>query len=272
VESTAEAADRGRRVEHYASSPSCPAALTLTGPDHLLSAAHAQLDADARAARRAGAPETLDQLRFDLAVAALTRGAFGLVMTQAPVQAEAAPVRSTPPVRRAQVLVQLVSTPQAMLGLDGSPATLRTPSGDVRIPAALARQLAHDDQAVWQRILCDPATGVATDISPRYAPPRRIAEFVAARDGHTARFPTSGARTLELDHVIEYDHDAPTEGGPTTPANLAAAGKRDHQDKTDRVVTVSGNANGVLTYSTGTGHHYQSWPHQYLDPDPPPPW
>ena len=33
---------------------------------------------------------------------------------------------------------------------------------------------------------------------------------------------------------------------------------------------MTGDANGELTYTTGTGHTYTSRPHQYLDPPPPP--
>lgn len=108
-----------------------------------------------------------------------------------------------------------------------------------------------------------PATCTATDITPGYTPAKRTAEFVKARDGHTSRYPTSSARTLELDHITAYDHTHPTRGGPTTPTNLAATGKRDHQAKTDRLITVTGNANTVLTYQTGAGHTYPSTPHHY---------
>lgn len=90
------------------------------------------------------------------------------------------------------------------------------------------------------------------------------------RDGHASRLPGSGARTLELDHVREFNHVEPADGGPTTPANLAALGKRDHQAKTDRLITVTGDANTVLSYRTRAGHTYPSRPHQYADPRPPP--
>ena len=52
--------------------PWCCTARTSSWPP-----TYASLDATARAARQAGAPETLDQLRFDLAVGALTGGAYG---------------------------------------------------------------------------------------------------------------------------------------------------------------------------------------------------
>jgi len=85
--------------------------------------------------------------------------------------------------------------------------------------------------------------------------------------------PTSGARTLELDHVEEFDAAAPAGGGATTAANLAALGKREHQAKTDRLLDVVGDANGLLMFRSRPGHRHPSWPHRYLDPrggpDPP---
>jgi hypothetical protein len=146
-------------------------------------------------------------------------------------------------------------------------ALLRTPSGDVPISPDLARELAHGKNATWRRILCEPSTGVAVDVSPRYQAPARMAEFCKVRDGYTSRFPVSGARALELDHVSEYREAS--RGGPTTAANLACTGKRDHQAKTDRLIQVSGDANGQLVYRTRAGHSFPSLPHQYLDPDHP---
>jgi len=99
-----------------------------------------------------------------------------------------------------------------------------------------------------------------------------MADYVKVRDGHTSRHPTSGARHLELDHVQPYNHAHPDQGGPTSPANLASTGKRDHQTKTDRLITVTGNANHELTYRTGDGKTYPSRPHQYTDPRPEPPY
>ncbi|MFL6098430.1 MAG: hypothetical protein ACJ71T_00570 [Actinomycetales bacterium] len=251
------ASRRERRVEHYASGPDRSGALVLHGPDHLLTAAYDALDRTARAARRAGAAETLDQLRFDTAVGS---------MAGAPGPGSAG---------RIGVSVDVVVPATMLLGRDeveAGPAVLRTPSGDVPISPALARELAHSEHATWRRILCDPATGVATDVSPRYQPPGRMAEFCRVRDGGTSRFPTSGARVVDLDHVVEYDHEEPGRGGQTTPGNLAALGRREHLAKTARLVEVEGDANGVLTYRTRVGHRYPSLPHRYLDaPGPGPP-
>ena len=98
VQDATEVAQRGRHVAHYASTIDRPGALVLHGPDHALSAMHAHLEAQARAARTAGAPETLDQLRFDLAVGHLTAGAFGLTLI--PKSTGHRPARPAPPTAR----------------------------------------------------------------------------------------------------------------------------------------------------------------------------
>ena len=255
-----------------------PPPWSCTARTSCLAATYAHLDHQARAARNGGAPETLDQLRFDLAVGHLTGAAFGLTLV--PKTSATSPARDTHAKKRRRrlrsragaTLINVTVADRTLLGLDNRPAVLHTPTGDVPIPAELARALAHDpEQATWRRILCDPATGTATEVSTGYRPAPRIAQFCAVRDGHTTRFPTSAARTLELDHIHEYNHTAPATGGATTPANLAAAGKRDHQAKTDRILDVTGDANSELTYTTGTGHTYTSRPHQYLEPQAPPP-
>ena len=102
-----------------------------------------------------------------------------------------------------------------MLGLDEEPGILHGPRGPVPLPAGLARELAGRRGALWRRLLYDPATGVATDLSPGYRPRSRLAAFVRARDGEQTRFPTSGATRLELDHVRAYRHARPETGGQT---------------------------------------------------------
>jgi hypothetical protein len=264
---------RGRRVEYAAGTPARPGCLVLHGPEPDLAAAYDRLDTQARAARRCGAAQSLDQLRYDLALAALTGGALGLTLTP-PGTATGAPTGApagAPAGSRVgkKIRIDVVVAADTLLGVDDQPAVLRTAAGDVPISAQAARRLAHDADATWRRILTDPATGTATDLSPGYTPAKRVADYVKVRDGHTSRFPTSAARTLELDHVTAYDHAAPARGGATTAANLATTGKRDHQDKTDQLITVTGNANHTLTYRTGAGHSYPSPPHQYTDPAPP---
>lgn len=126
--------------------------------------------------------------------------------------------------------------------------------------------LAHDpEQATWRRILCDAATGVATDVSRGYRPAPRIAAFVKARDGYRSRFPVASGGRVELDHVVEYRDGGPT-GGATTAANLASSALREHHLKTDRGLRVCGDANDVLTFTGRTGRPQFSLPHLYVDP------
>lgn len=255
LEGREQARQRGRHVEHYASTADRDGALVLSGPDHLLAGAFGSLDAAARKARRSGDARSLDQLRFDTAVAAITSSGA-----------------TNEPTVRAEVSVVMPAT--MLMGLDdlaAGPAFLRTPTGDLPISAGLARELADDSNATWRRLLCDPVSGVAVDVSPRYAPTRSMARLCGARDGGMSRYPTSGARVVELDHVEEYDHRTPPDGGPTTPGNLASLGKREHQAKTDRLVDVSGDANGVLTFQTRAGHGYPSHPYRYFDSGADPP-
>jgi len=153
------------------------------------------------------------------------------------------------------------------LGLTDEPATLHGPGGPGPMPAPVARRIAHDpSQSTWLGLYTDPRTGVATDISPGYRPPPRQRMFVRLRDGMRSRLPSSNVRRVELDHVVPYDHGHPARGGRTTPSDLASGGLREHHLKTDQVLTVSGDANRALTYTTHTGHSYVSWPEVWDDP------
>jgi hypothetical protein len=224
---------RDRRHLRYHQLRDGMAELVLHGPAEQLSAAHRRVDEAARRAVPASVgAATLDQLRHDIAVSWLTGSDVG----------------GGP--RRLQALINVTVAGTTLLGLDDVPATLHGPAGPTEIPAELARQLAHrPDQATWRRILCDPQSGTAVDVSPGYRPPPRIGGFVAARDGYRSRFPVPGGGTVfEVDHVDRFDHTDPRRGRRTTAANLATAGPRDHHLKTDGALAVSGDANGVLVF------------------------
>jgi hypothetical protein len=153
------------------------------------------------------------------------------------------------------------------LGLDDQPATLHGPGGPSPIPAPVARRIGYDERhSTWIGLYTDPRTGIATDISPGYRPPPRQRTFVMLRDGMRSRLPSSNVRRIELDHVQAYNHETPARGGQTTAADLACAGLREHHLKTDRMLSVAGDANGPLTFTTHTGHAYVSWPELWEDP------
>ncbi|MGC5169007.1 HNH endonuclease, partial [Luteimicrobium sp. DT211] len=76
------------------------------------------------------------------------------------------------------------------------------------IPADLARRLATGQDVTWQRIVTDPVTGIAADVSRRtYRPGTVLGDLVRVRDA-TCTFPGCGipAWRADLDHVEPFDH------------------------------------------------------------------
>src|SRR5699024_4512726 len=126
----------------------------------------------------------------------------------------------------------LVTVPvMTMLGRDDAPAMLE---GTTPIPAELARELAAG-QSTWTRILTDEARGTYLPVTPEtYRPSAamrrqlRLRHPVCAVPG-CAR-PTATAS--EDDHILEYDHEHPARGGPTSLANLHRLCWQHHQLKT----------------------------------------
>jgi hypothetical protein len=265
-------AAQGRRHVRYYGGPDNTAELVLHGPADQLAAVIKHLDSTAGQVLRSGYLGTLDQIRFDAAVGWLTEGVCGLhvVRPDSPARYDQAEQRTTQlalPASGPAALIN-VTTPGATLAGGNQPGVLHGPDGDTPLPAELVRELAYDPgNAIWRQVVCDPVTGQARSISQAYRPSKALADFVMCRDGYASRFPTSNARRrIELDHVVEFDHVSPAAGGPTSPANLAAEGLREHRLKTDRGFFVSGNADGCLTYRTRTGRTYDSWPTQHMKP------
>ncbi|MFL6098372.1 MAG: hypothetical protein ACJ71T_00280 [Actinomycetales bacterium] len=265
---TREAAATQARGLAFGIRSDAQAEMVLTGPACEVSAAYTNVDLAARAARSAGDPRNLDQLRHDVAVGWLTEGAFG-TLVERPDQQMAGGQHSRRAVlpRPRQVLTVIALSDRTALGLDEDPATLFGPDGQVPLPAAVGRAIAHDPElSTWLGLYTDPHTGVALDVSSGYRPPPRQRRFVALRDGMRSRLPSSSSTRVELDHVQAYNHDDPSAGGRTTPSGLACAGLREHHLKTDGALTVVGDANGQLRYRTHTGHTYVSWPEIWAEP------
>ncbi|WP_284293938.1 DUF222 domain-containing protein [Luteimicrobium album] len=251
----------------------------------------AHLDALAVPAQRApGEVRTLDQLRADTLVALLT-GARP-VEHRRPDPCEAAPEASpaategaategvatggvalddvamgdavvdgvawTAPTVRTVVHVTVAAS--TLLGLDDEPGELR---GFGPIPASLARGLASGPNVTWQRILTDPATGVATDVSRRtYRPGVVLGDLVRARD-ETCTFP--GCRVpawrCDLGHVEPFDHASagaePRPPGQTRADNLHPVCRRHHNLKTHGAwSTVRDPASGRVTWGAPSGHDH----------------
>ncbi len=154
--------------------------------------------------------------------------------------------------------VHVTIAASTLLGADDLPATLH-PYGP--IPASMARVIASDPDAVWQRIFTDPGSGVLTDTSSRtYRPGARLRSAVAARDV-TCTFP--GCRVpatgCDLDHVDPYD---PVGNGPQTHGdNLHALCRTHHRAKTIGGWQVSRDPDtGVTRWIAPTGHRHDRPP------------
>ncbi len=95
-----------------------------------------------------------------------------------------------------------------------------------------------------------------------YAIPDRIREQIVLRDG-TCVFPwcSRPARSCDVDHVVEFDHEADAEGrpqpGPTDTRNLAALCRFHHRLKTHSAWTYRMTTSGVFVWTSPHGHHVQ---------------
>lgn len=245
------------------------------------------LEATARAARSAGDPRNLDQLRADTFVAVATSGVVpgGLpVVAGAPTgaacdgidelagdgpfsdldravaQAAADEVvgRRSPPVPRVRVpriQINVTVALSTLLGLDSDPAQL---DGYGPLSAEQARALAHG--GVWRRLVTDPLSGAVLDVGrARYRPPADLANHVRARDGRCAE---PGCATpserCDLDHTEEFFADGAL--GETSADNLGPLCHRANMLKTGGGFTLEQPEPGRFVWTTPAGLQYETRP------------
>ena len=169
--------------------------------------------------------------------------------------------------RPAGALIVVAMADRTALGLSDEPATLFGPDGPVPIPAAVARQIAHDPSlSTWLGLYTDPRTGVATDISPRYRPPPRLRTFVKLRDGLRSRLPVEQREPARARPPGALRPRSTRPRWTDDGGRVESVGLREHHLKTDGALAVTGDANGELAYTTHTGHTYFSWPEPWEDP------
>ena len=178
-----------------------------------------------------------------------------------PVVSGRATVRGTPsavggpvPAARSRGCIRVTVAASTLLGSDDLPAIL---AGHGPIPADMARALASDPDAVWQRLFTDPGSGVLTDVSSRsYRPSAALRAAVVARDV-TCTFPGCRvpAATSDLDHV---DPDDPASDDPQTHGdNLHALCRTHHRAKTVGGWQVARDPDdGRTTWVAPTGHRF----------------
>jgi hypothetical protein len=116
--------------------------------------------------------------------------------------------------------------------------------------------------SVWRRLVVDPLTGVAMDLSTRrYRPTRAMADLIAARDGMCRR----PGCTVPAERC-DLDHDIPWPSGPTAITNLSRKHRRHHNHKTRGTWRATTADDGAITWRTRAKRRYVTHPRGDLDP------
>lgn len=251
AERTYQEAVKGRRVTAEPQRDGTGLML-ITGDGPRISAAQDRVDTIARRLRKSGSPRTLDQLRADVATDLLLRGWIPADPTFSQL--------GEPPPAHVQLIVSLPTTLGLAQGIGQIP-------GWGAISGQQARQLALAAGSIWKRVVTDPLTGRAIEVSAAtYRVPAGMAEQIKTRDG-TCRAPGCEipAERCDLDHSIEWQPDR--SGGPTAETNLAALHRGHHNLKTAGFWDSDQSADGTLTWTTATGRKVTTYPYLYDHPD-----
>lgn len=224
-----------RRVEHGLDSDG---AATLAGyhlPPDRAAAAAARIDALARAAKHAGDPRTLDQLRADVYLDVLN----GDHLAAAPVGGGG---------------VEIVVPLATLVGLSQEPGDLK---GWGPVVAEVVRKVVEGQRdRSWRFSVYGEGGVLVGHGSLRRRPSARDAAFVKARD-RTCRAP--GCRTpahrSDLDHTVAWQ-----DGGPTVPGNLGVLCRHCHGYKHSAGVELSQPTPGMFVWRTRLGHTYTTGP------------
>ncbi|WP_347041467.1 HNH endonuclease signature motif containing protein [Brachybacterium nesterenkovii] len=230
-----------RRAEVHPDDDEGMACLRVVGPVPDVMALARRLDASARAVqaaqRRALEVRTEGDQAFPIPyddgtveatgrALSLARLRFDL-LTRSPLDAGGAEV----PAERFRINV--VVPAMTLLGVSDAPGTL---DGTVPVPAELARSLAGGSDT-WYRVLTDPVSGAFLPLpADRYVPTPAMREHLRLRSATCAApgctRPSSWAS--ECDHIEEFDHRNPFEGGRTEIENLHLLCWQHHLLKTRR--------------------------------------
>ena len=146
-----------------------------------------------------------------------------------------------------------------LLGLDREPGLLGGADGQDYLDAETIRAAAMAAGSTWRRLVTDPLTGHAVELSTTaYRPGDRLTRAVWARD-QECRVPgcTTPAHRSDLDHDIDHDR-----GGPTDLSNLSAKHRRHHNHKTSGRWRSTRDGD-LITWTTAAGRTYTSHPADY---------
>jgi hypothetical protein len=166
--------------------------------------------------------------------------------------------------------VQVSVALSTLLGVDEQPGEL---DGYGPIPAALAREIAHDPSGTWRRLLTDQAGRLIRYGRRTYTPPAPLRDHILAAHP-TCTFPGCRRRSClgEIDHIVPW-----SQSGTTDAENLHGPCSRHHHAKHDADWAVEKRADAV-TWISPTGRRHETPTHTYpidttTDPpttDPPP--
>lgn len=222
----ARRARAGRKIELVAGEDAM-ATLYLDLPAEVAGAAYARIDRDARALRNSGDQRTLDQLRADISAALLL---------------------GQPTDTGVGALVYLHMPIDTALTMSDDGAEL---SGYGPIPGSIARDIAMNPNSVWRKVLTDPASGVACDISRRRRPTQAMRELIAARD-RECPFCHRPARRCDFDHLTDW-----STAGETSARNGGAKCEHHHYLKDEPGWGLDYDAESrTATITTPTGRRY----------------
>lgn len=236
--SPVERARRRRHIGAPVAGEDGTATLTLTGPIPEILAFAQSLDAAAQtvqAAQRHALDEGgTEAIPFDEDGAVRASGKTmtrGRLRYEALLRGEVDTDGHEVPAPRFTILVTVPFL--TLLGESEAPALLE---GKHPIPAEMARELAGECPE-WMRILTDPATGAFLPLPPeRYRPSPAMLTHLRLR-GPECSLPgctRQSCSEAEADHIEEFDHEHPGEGGMTEIENLHLLCWSHHQVKTAR--------------------------------------
>ncbi|WP_299303923.1 HNH endonuclease signature motif containing protein [uncultured Brachybacterium sp.] len=212
------------------------ASLMVTGPIPEIQALAHRLDVAARTVQRAQRhaleagvegplPFDIDRDLAERGTALSLRTLRYAILTHSVLDID--PVQETS--RPYKILVTVPAL--TLMGHSDAPAML---DGMTPLPAQLARELAAGE-STWQRILTDPITGAYLPVTAEtYTPTAQMRLQLRLRHPVCAVPGCVRATVLaaEDDHIIEYDHDHPGQGGQTSLWNLHRLCWLHHKQKT----------------------------------------
>ncbi|WP_086824778.1 HNH endonuclease signature motif containing protein [Allokutzneria sp. NRRL B-24872] len=162
------------------------------------------------------------------------------------------------PAPQGQTMVYLTMPVTALLGLTDDPGML---AGYGPIPTSVAQDIAAG--GIWKRILTDPVTGMAEEVSNTYRPTAKQRELINARYPRcTAIGCQQPAQRCDVDHCRPYN------GSNTTIKNLRPKCRHHHNMKTHSNWRCENREDGSHVWITPSGRVHETELEPIAEPAP----